>query len=460
MIDCFSLDTKGVAPLLTASATYRHVWHFAWTAIISNISIPLAGLVDAAVLGHLTSPEYLGGVAVAATMFSMTFWAFGFLRMGTTGLIAQAKGRNDRYALRKWLLQSVVFAVITGLLLIFCSPLILHFALPFFEASEIVTRQTEIYFQTRIFSAPAVLVNYALIGWLIGMQKPKGPLLICVLGNAVNIVLDLLLVLALGWATRGAAMATVIADYLALAPGLLMVRRILVHDGSQFRPEMVFDITAFRRLIMLNRHLFVRTLCLLSIQAFFTAQGARLGDEVLAANALLLNLMVLISNGLDGFAHAAEALTGESIGKGDRRQFHQVVRVTGWCSMICGGFFCLLLGLGGNSLLGWLTNIPEVVEQASVYLPWLVAMPLIAVWCFWLDGVFIGAVRTDMMQNTVLIATVLIFLPAWFLFRDMGNQGLWLAYTVFMGARGLGLIWVYRRFSKNDVWFTVRHDLL
>ncbi len=446
--------------MLTASATYRRVWHFAWPAIISNISVPLLGLVDAAVLGHLSSPEYLGGVAVAATLFSMIFWAFGFLRMGTTGLVAQAKGRNDSYALRKWLLQSLVFAAVTGILLILCSPLILHFALPFFEASGVVARQAEIYFQARIFSAPAVLVNYALIGWLIGMQKPKGPLLILVLGNAVNIVLDLLFVLGLGWATQGAAMATVIADYLALAVGLLMVRRILAHDGSQFSREMVFDIAAFRRLIMLNRHLFVRTLCLLSVQAFFTAQGARLGDEVLAANALLLNLMVLISNGLDGFAHAAEALTGESIGKGDRRQFHQVVRVTGWCSLICGGLFSLFLGLGGNSLLGWLTNIPEVGEQASVYLPWLVAMPLIAVWCFWLDGVFIGAVRTDMMQNTMLIATVLVFLPVWFLFRDLGNQGLWLAYTVFMATRGLGLIWAYRHFSKNDVWFAARHDLL
>lgn len=447
--------------MLTVSATYRHVWHFAWPAIISNISVPLRGLVDAAVLGHLTSPEYLGGVAVAATMFSMTFWAFGFLRMGTTGLIAQAKGRNDRYALRKWLLQSVVIAVLTSLLLIFCSPLILHFSLPFFDASETVARQTEIYFQTRIFSAPAVLVNYALIGWMIGMQKPKGPLLVLALGNAVNIMLDLLFVLGLGLATRGAAIATVIADYLALTIGLLMVRRILGHDGSgsQFRPEMLSDIAAFRQLIMLNRHLFVRTLCLLSVQAFFTAQGARLGDEVLAANALLLNLMVLISNGLDGFAHAAEALTGESIGKGDRRQFHQVVKVTGWCSLVCGGFFCLFLGLGGNSLLSWLTDIPEVVEHASTYLPWLVAMPLVAVWCFWLDGIFIGAVRTDMMRNTVLIATVLVFLPAWFLFRNMGNQGLWLAYTVFMGTRGLGLIWVYYQFNKNDVWFTTRHDL-
>jgi len=428
--------------------------------MLSNISVPLLGLVDAAVLGHLPSPEYLGGVAIAATMFSMIFWAFGFLRMGTTGLVAQARGRNDLDALGKWLLQSVVFALVVGLVLILCSPLISRVALPFFDASQVVAGQADIYFQTRIFSAPAVLVNYALIGWLIGMHRPKGPLLILVLGNGVNIVLDLLFVLGLGWATRGAALATVIADYLALAMGGWLVYQTVRHEGVRLSRVMIRDIAALRRLIMLNRHLFVRTLCLLLVQAFFTAQGARLGDETLAANALLMNLMVLISNGLDGFAHAAEALTGEAIGKNDRGQFYQVVRVTGWCSLVCGVLFCLLLGWGGDTLLGWLTSIPAVAEQASIYLPWLVAMPLVAVWCFWLDGVFIGAVRTDMMQNTMLMATALVFLPVWLLFRELGNQGLWLAYTVFMAARGLGLIWVCRQFSKKDVWFAARHDLV
>ncbi len=442
------------------TATWWQVWRFAWPAILSNISVPLLGLVDAAVLGHLPSPEYLGGVAIAATMFSMIFWAFGFLRMGTTGLVAQARGRDDLDALGKWLLQSVMFALAVGLVLILCSPLISHIALSFFDASKAVSGQAEIYFQTRIFSAPAVLINYVLIGWLIGMHRPKGPLLILVLGNGVNIALDLLFVLGLGWATRGAALATVIADYLALAMGGWLVYQTVRHEGVRLSSVMIRDIAALRRLIMLNRHLFVRTLCLLLVQAFFTAQGARLGDETLAANALLMNLMVLISNGLDGFAHAAEALTGEAIGKNDRGQFYQVVRVTGWCSLVCGGLFCLLLGWGGEVLLGWLTSIPAVAEQASVYLPWLVAMPLIAVWCFWLDGVFIGAVRTDMMQNTMFLATALVFLPVWLLFREQGNQGLWLAYTIFMAARGLGLIWVYGQFSKRDVWFATRHDLV
>ena len=440
--------------------TYRQVWYFAWPAILSNISVPLLGLVDAAVLGHLSAPHYLGGVAIAASIFSMLFWAFGFLRMGTTGLVAQARGRSDREALGKWLLQSVVFALVVGLLLIICSPLVIYFALPFFDASAAVGEQADIYFQTRIYSAPAVLMNYALIGWLIGMQRPKGPLLILLLGNGVNIALDLVFVLGLGWATYGAALATVIADYLALALGAWLVYRVTRQEGVHLDATMVLDFAAFHRLVLLNRHLFVRTLCLLSVQAFFTAQGARLGDETLAANALLMNLMVLIANGLDGFAHAAEALTGEAIGKKDRGQFYQVVNVTGWCSLVCSALFCLFLGLAGNTLLSWLTNIPSVAAQASVYLPWLVVMPVIAVWCFWLDGVFIGAARTDMMQNTMLIATVLVFLPVWLLLRGLGNHGLWLAYMVFMATRGLGLIWVYRRFSIKDAWFATRQDLV
>ncbi|MGB1272375.1 MAG: MATE family efflux transporter, partial [Endozoicomonas sp.] len=288
----------------SAYANYKRVWHFAWPVIISNISVPLLGLVDSAVLGHLPSAEYLGGVAIAAMVFSMLFWAFGFLRMGTTGLVAQAKGRGDCEALRKWLVQSLLLAALIGFVLLLFSPLIIRFALPFFDASEVVAAQARVYFHTRIYSAPAVLMNYALIGWLIGMQKPRGPLLILVLCNFVNIALDLLFVLGLGMATRGAALATVIADYLALASGLLLVARVLGVEAGRFTwavlKKMLLDFGAFKRLLMLNRHLFVRTLCLLFVQAFFTAQGARLGGEVLAANALLLNLMLLISNGLDG----------------------------------------------------------------------------------------------------------------------------------------------------------------
>ena len=434
------------------SALYRRVWQFAWPAIISNVSVPLLGLVDASVLGHLPSAEYLGGVAIAATLFSMLFWAFGFLRMGTTGLVAQAKGRKDTQAVSMWLLQSVMLAFAVGLILVLLSPVISHIALPLFDASTEVAEQARIYFQVRIFSAPAVLINYALIGWLIGMHKPKGPLLILVLGNSVNIILDLLFVLGLGMATKGAALATVIADYLALGVGIWLVRGVLRAEAGRFTRAMILNLASAKELLLLNRHLFVRTLCLLGVQAFFTSRGAQMGDDILAANALLLNLLLLISHGLDGFAHAAEALTGEALGRKDGAGFQCVVKVTGVSSLVCGSLFVLLFGVFGELVLGWLSSIDSVIQLASEYMPWLILMPLVAVWCFWLDGVFIGAVRTDMMQHTMLIAALVVFVPAWYLTQGLGNHGLWLSYTLFMAARGLGLLFVYQWLAHKRIW--------
>ncbi|MDB2384612.1 MATE family efflux transporter [Endozoicomonas sp.] len=442
----------GVRLLSSNQAIYQRVWQFAWPAIISNMSVPLLGLVDAAVLGHLPSAEYLGGVAIGATIFSFIFWAFGFLRMGTTGLVAQATGRKDVTAIRQWLLQSIVLAVMIGLGIMLLSPLIIAHALPLFQASGAVSEQTRIYFDIRVLSAPAVLCNYAIIGWMVGMQKPRGPLVMLVTANSINIVLNLVLVLGLGLATAGAAIATVIADYVSLLLGIILIFKNLKFLGGHFSSAMLKNKRAFGQLLLLNRHLFVRTLCLLFVQAFFTSRGAQQGDAVLAANALLLNLLMLISNGLDGFAHAAEAMTGEALGQKRVDRFRAVVRATGFCSLVCGLLFMMAFAIGGEALLSLLTDIDEVHNTASDYLPWLIAMPLVAVWCYWLDGVFIGAVKTDLMQHTTLIATIVVFLPAWYLSQALGNDGLWLAYSLFMVARSVGLLIAYRWVDSRNQW--------
>ncbi len=433
-------------------SVYQRVWQFAWPAIISNISVPLLGLVDSAVLGHLSAAHYLGGVAISATVFSFLFWAFGFLRMGTTGLVAQEKGRGNSDGLRKWLLQSVILAVFLGIALIVCSPLILHWVLPRFETSAEVLEQAQIYYDIRILSAPAVLCNYALVGWLLGMQVPRGPLLMLVVSNGINIVLDLLFVLGLGMSTKGAALATVIADYVSLLIGLLLVAQLLKPVAGHFSKAMLRDIRAFKRLLLLNRHLFVRTLCLLFTQAFFTVQGARQGDDILAANALLLNFLLFISSGLDGFAHAAEAMTGEALGQKRVDRFTLVVKATGLCSLVCAIGFMLVFWLGGGFILDVLTDIVSVKEKASAYLPWLALMPLLAVWSYWLDGVFIGAIQTRMMQYTVMVATIGFFLPVWYVSQPWGNNGLWLAFSVFMAARSLGLLLVFRWMDYRQLW--------
>ncbi|PJE80595.1 DNA damage-inducible protein F [invertebrate metagenome] len=442
------------------SKVFRRVWQFAWPAILANISVPLLGLVDAAVLGHLSSSEFLGGVAVGTTMLSIIFWAFGFLRMGTTGMIAQARGRRDSVAIARGLLQSVFLAIGIGGILLLGAPLILSLGLPFFYASDSVSAQADVYFTIRMLSAPAVLMNYTLIGWLLGMQKPRYSLLILLLSNILNIVLDLLFVTVWGMATRGAALATVIADYSSLVLGIWLVYRLLPMPVNRKLLCEAIDGRAFYRLLVVNRHLFIRTLCLLSAQAFFTSRGAQLGDDVLAANALLLNFLMLISNGLDGIANAAESLSGEALGQRREDKFRQVLSVTGLCSLVCGVGLTLVFALGGSTMINGLTSIPAVADNARYYLPWLIIMPLVSVWCFWLDGIFIGAMKTRAMQNTTLLASLCVFLPAWYFSKGLGNNGIWLTYTLFMSARSLGLLAVCYYLSCRHKWVSacLHHD--
>lgn len=431
---------------------FFRVWSFAWPAIISNISVPLCGLVDSAVLGHLPSVDYLGGAAIGASLFSFIFWAFGFLRMGTTGLVAQAVGRKDSLSIRHWLLQSIILALIIGGMIMALSPLIMTYALPLYQATGSVSEQASIYFNMRIFSAPAVLCNYAIIGWLLGLQKPRGPLLMLIVGNGINIILDLILVLQLGMATKGAAIATVIADYVSLLVGIALVIRAHRFLGGYFSWALLKSKSAFSQLLLLNRHLFVRTLCLVFVQAFFISRGAEQGDAVLAANALLLSLLLLISNGLDGFAHAAEAMAGSALGQKKIDKFRSVVKASGIWSLIFGILFLAIFSVFGRNFISLLTTIDEVRTIADDYLPWLVAMPLVSVWCFWLDGVFIGAVKTHIMQHTTLIATIVVFLPTWYFSQRFGNHGLWLAFSVFMAARSLGLMIAYYWINSKDQW--------
>ena len=433
-------------------AIYQRVWQFSWPAIICNLSVPLLGLVDSAVLGHLPAAFYLGGVAIGSTLFSVIFWAFGFLRMGTTGLVAQAYGRGDNASVYQWLLFPLMLAVVVGFTLMLLTPLIISQALPLFNGGIRVSEQARIYFEIRMLSAPAVLCNYALIGWFLGMQAPLAPLAMLITANGINVILDFVLVLSFGMATEGVAIATVCADYLSLILGVFLVFRLLLSFEYIFDWSVLRNINAYKQIILLNRHLFIRTLCLLFTIAFFTSRGAQQGDVVVAANALLLSLLVIISNGLDGFAHAAESLTGEAIGKKSSDQFRVVVKTTGVFSALCGLLFVLFFAVGGNWLLSMLTDISEVYYIAVKYLPWLIVMPVVAVWSYWLDGVFIGAICTRVMQNTTLVATVGVFLPAWYFSQSLGNHGLWLAYTLFMTARSVSLIIAYRWFERNNLW--------
>ncbi|WP_309044130.1 MATE family efflux transporter [Marinobacter sediminicola] len=437
------------------SVTDRRLWALAWPLMLTNLTVPLLGLVDTAVLGHLESPEYLGAVAVGANLFTILYWTFGFMRMGTTGLAAQAWGKRDSFSQVALLLRSVMLAVGIGLLLILCHQPLIRIGLTLMNASPEVTELAAEYAAIRIWSAPAVLCQYTLVGWLIGTQYARGPMIMLIVANGLNIVLDVFFVTVLGWNSRGVAIATVIAEYGAAIIGFVIVLQRMP-DGQRLSRELFGSLKDYLAILQVNRYIMVRTIALLLVLAFFTAQGARQGDTILAANAVLITFLLLISNALDGFANAAEALIGEAVGRNSKRRimvvFRCALRWSLWGSLL----LTVLFVLGGRSLIALLTGIEEVRTTAWQYLPWLWLLPLTSVWGFLFDGVFIGATRTRDMQNTMLFSALGVFAPVWWLTTGWGNHGLWFSLICLMLARAASMGWLCWSHTRNDRWFSIQ----
>lgn len=413
--------------------------------ILSNVSVPLLGIVDTGVTGHLEHAAYLGAVAVGSALFGFLFVAFNFLRMGTTGIAAQRYGANDNDGLRTALGQAVVVAmVIAAGLLVLQQPIgrLGVFLLGPDAQVEPLARE---YFGIRIWAAPATLANYALVGWFIGLQNARVPLLIVVTTNATNILLDLLFVLGLNMTVDGVALASVIAETCGATLGFVCAARELKTRSGRWHGKELADLGAYRGFLTVNAHLFVRTIALVSTFTFITAQGARFGGIVLAANAVLMNLQNLLSFALDGFAHAAEALVGKAVGSRDREAVAVAVRLTLRWSLYVAAAFTLFFALGGTTFVRTMTDLDEVRGVAMEYLPWMIASPLISVWSFLYDGVFVGATRAKDMRDIMLASALLVFLPSWYLFKPLDNHGLWLAFVCFMAARGIGMHLYYRR---------------
>lgn len=439
---------------LPAHATgVRAVGRLAWPLILSNITVPLLGLVDTAVVGHLPDSRYLGAVTLGATLFSFLFWGFGFLRMGTTGLVAQAAGRSDGNALRLLLAQGLIMAGVIGVALLLLGPWLVGIGLVLLDASPAVTALAAEYAGIRLYSAPAVLANYVLIGWFIGIGHTRITLLLMVINNVSNILLDLLFVPGLGWTVDGVAAASVIADTITLGVGLTLARQTLNGVDGDLELAALASLRRYRALIDINVALFVRTLALLFVMAFFHAQGARQGDVVLAANAVLMQFVLMISYGLDGFAHAAESLIGRTLGARDPVAFRRTVAAAAIWSLFTATGAALVFLVAGNHIIALLTSVEPVRNSAARYLPWMVAMPLLAVWSYLLDGVFIGATRTRAMRDTMLFAVLGVYLPVWVAASGLGNHGLWLAFTAFTVARSAALGLVFFRDQRAGRWF-------
>ncbi|WP_300352434.1 MATE family efflux transporter [uncultured Alcanivorax sp.] len=417
----------------------RRIWMLAWPLLLSNLTAPLLGLVDTAVVGHLDHPRYLAAVALGGNVFMFLYFSFNFLRMGTTGFASQARGGEKDT--RVVLLRALLLSTLLGLGLIALSPLLRESGLWLLGGSDEVQKLAGDYINIRILGAPAALANFALIGFAIGTHNTRVPLKMTVLMHSTNALLDVLLVQVWHLDVRGVAIASATAEYVGLAGGLFWLRAALRPPARQ---ERLWQPAAMLALMAVNRDIFLRSLALLSTFFFFTAQGARLGDAVLAANAVLITFLLLLSNLLDGFANAAEALVGDAHGRHDRQALRQAIGATGRWTVACAALGLIAFSLGGVPLIHLLTDLPGIRDTAITYLPWMLLLPLTASAGFWLDGIFVGATWGAAMRNTMLLA-VGIFFVLWALTLGWENHGLWLAMNGFMAGRGIVMGWVLKK---------------
>ncbi|MBB4814533.1 MATE family multidrug resistance protein [Pseudomonas rhodesiae] len=432
--------------------THRRVWALAAPMILSNISVPLVALVDSMVIGHLPHAHQLGAVAVGASLYTFLAWAMGFLRMGSTGFAAQAAGRKDGAALRQILLQGLLLALGLAILLGTVGIPLSHMALEWMQPSAQLNQLTRDFFHTRLFGLPAALASYALVGWFLGTQNARAPLAILLTTNLVNIALNLWFVLGLEWGVAGSARASVIAEWTGALLGLALTQKALRAYPGHIAWAALKRWQSWRPLLAVNRDIFIRSLALQSVFFMITVQGARLGDATVAANALLLNGLLLTAHALDGLAHAVEALCGHAIGARDRQTLRRSLVVAGGWSLIASLGFALLFTVAGHLFIAMQTDIPSVRETADIYLPYLAVLPLIAVWSYLLDGLFIGATRAREMRDGMLL-TVLIVLPFAWVLQGLGNHGLWITFLLFMALRSFTLWVIAWRLSKKNQWF-------
>ena len=414
----------------------KSILKIALPSILTNITVPLLGLVDTAIVGHLGSAAYIGAIALGTTLMSMAYWGFGFLRMSTGGLTAQAVGEENRERCFAILIRSLAWAMLIAVALILLQTPLLRTVLHFAEGSEEVRQLASSYFRILIWGAPAVLCLSGMNGWFIGMQNATFPLLIAVVQNLVNILLSSIFVFVLGWKIEGVALGTLIAQYIGLLLALTFVWRFrplpsIENLRTALGKKSLLDTTFLR----MNRDIFLRTLCLLAVTSYFTFAGARQGDVILASNALLMQFFLLFSYFMDGFAYAGEALCGKAFGSAQSNLLHNITQRLFVWGLALSVLTTLLYALGGTLLLNLLTDTPEVIRCATHYLPFATLIPLISFPAFLLDGIFLGLANTQGMLRALVVATIAFFLVHLALSPLQGNTSLWLSFLTYLGIR-------------------------
>ncbi|AWI81950.1 MATE family efflux transporter [Parazoarcus communis] len=417
--------------------------------MLSNASTPLIGVVDTAIVGRIPDPAYIAAVALGALVFTFVFWGFGFLRMGTTGLTAQALGSGDTEELVAGLGRALLIAAVVGAALVSLQWPIREIAFALLEASDRTEGLARSYFDIRIWAAPATLANYALLGWFIGLGRTDIGLVLQLVLNLVNIALDALFVLGLGLDVRGVALGTLFAEYFAALVGLVIAVRYMRRHGAQLRFGNLLVTERLKRTLAVNRDIMIRSLALIFVFVWFMAQGARYGDVTLAANAVLMQFVSISAYFLDGLAFAAEALVGRALGARDRAGFRAAVRVSTLWAVLVALLVSSVYFIAGPWVVDALTTDPDTRSAARIYLPWAALAPLAGVLAFQLDGIFIGATRSVEMRNAMLFSTA-VFVLAWWLLQPWGNHGLWAALYVNYVARTFSLGWYYPALARLD----------
>ena len=426
----------------------RRILHLAIPSIVSNITVPLLGLVDVTIMGHLGATAYIGAIAVGGLLFNILYWNFGFLRMGTSGLTSQAYGRKDKEAEIRVLVQAVSVGLFSALAMLILQYPIERLAFRLLDTSAEVEQYAVTYFRICIWGAPAVLAQYGFTGWFIGMQNSRYPMYIAIVMNVINIVCSSCFVFLFGMKVEGVALGTVVAQY----SGVIMAWWLWFYNYKELRGRITFkgslQLIAMRRFFTVNRDIFLRTLCLIGVTTFFTSTGARQGDVILAVNTLLMQLFTLFSYIMDGFAYAGEALSGRYVGACNLVQLKRAVKALfGWgvgLSLV----FTLLYGIGGENFLGLLTNDTLVIETAGHYFYWVLAIPLAGFAAFLWDGILIGATATRFMLWAMFVASGSFFVIYYCFSGATNNHTLWLAFLVYLALRGImQTIWSRRVFT-------------
>lgn len=429
----------------------KRILNIALPAIISNITVPLLGLVDVSIVGHLGDTAYIGAIAVGGMIFNVIYWLFGFLRMGTSGMTSQALGRRDLTETLRLLLRSLGVAMAVAAVLICMQQPIRQAAIAVMQPSAQVEKFAGTYFSILIWGAPAMLGLYSMTGWFIGMQNSRLPMAIAITQNVVNIAASMFFVFTRGMKVEGVALGTLVAQYagllMAAAMWVAVYRRLWRHLNCQ----RLFGWKEIKGFLAVNRDIFLRTLCLICVMLFFTSAGSWQGETILAINTLLMQFYMLFSYVMDGFAYAGEALSGRMYGAGNRSGLASVIKnLFRWGAAMTVAF-TMVYSLGGNAFLSLLTDERDVVNAAGDYYWWAVLLPAAGVAAFIWDGVFIGCTKTRGMLMSMAAAAMTFFLLFVFLRPIIANHGLWMSFLAYMAVRGMVQTWLWRKYDNSSL---------